>query len=133
MLGMKQKIVSASFAFALLSTPMFVSASAVDDIQSRIMHTLGAIAALQAQASSAPVTCALVASKSTVAAGEPFALIWNTFGAAEPANDSIMSQWARGGISTIRIDNPGTYRYELTFNGATGGEATCTTSITVRA
>ena len=133
MVHMIQKLVALPVGLILLLVPVAASASTLDDIHSRIMYTLGQIAALKAQSSGDPVTCALVSSKASISVGESFALIWNTFGATEPSNDSGVSQWARGGISTIRVDAPGTYQYKLTFNGVSGGQASCAVKVAVHA
>lgn len=113
--------------------PFAASAASVADIETQLMHVLGQIAALQAQASGNPVACELVTSKSSVAVGEPFALIWNSFGAKEPSNTDTASQWARGGISTVTLSRPGNYKYTFTFNGVSGGQTECSTLISIHA
>mgnify|MGYP001558927708 FL=1 len=95
------------------------------------MHVLGRIAALQAEKSGSAVACALVASKSSAAVGEPFSLIWNSYGAKDPADGGAVSQWARGGISTVTLDKPGNYKYKFTFNGVSGGQTECSTTISI--
>jgi len=117
-------------AFTLM--PFAASAASVADIETRLMQVLGQIAALQAQASGNAVACALVASRSSVAAGEPFALIWNSFGAKDPADGGEASEWSRGGISTVTLDKPGNYKYTFTFNGVLGGQTECSTTISIR-
>lgn len=113
--------------------PFAASAASVADIEMQLMHVLGQIAALQAEKSGSTVACALVASRTSVATGEPFALIWNSFGAKDPVDGGGVSQWARGGISTVMLDKPGTFKYKFTFNGVSGGTAECSTQISIRA
>ena len=125
-------MISLPIGLLLLVAPFFASAATESDIQTQIMFTLGRIAALKAQSSNLPVACAVVASKSSVAVGESFALIWNSFGAKDPLAGGTMSQWARGGISTVHLDAPGTYEYKFVFNGVSGSETTCTARISVR-
>ncbi len=107
--------------------PFAASAVSVADIETQLMHVLGQIAALQAEKSGSTVACALVASRPSVAAGEPFALIWNSFGAKDPAEGGAESQWERGGVSTVMLDKPGNYKYTFTFNGVSGGQTECST------
>lgn len=119
------------FSTALMFVPVAVSAASVADIETQLMYVLGQIAALQAQASGNPVACALIASRPSVAVGEPFALIWNSFGAKDPVDGGEVSQWSRGGISTVMMDRPGNYKYKFTFNGVSGGQTECSTTISI--
>lgn len=130
---MKHHIIAFAVGAVSVLTPLAASAVSVADIETQLMHVLGQIAALQAEKSGKTVACALVASRSSVAAGEPFALIWNSFGAKDPADGGELSQWARGGISTLRLDKPGNYKYAFTFNGVSGGQTECSTAISIRA
>lgn len=117
----------------LLLTPLAVSAATVDDIQLQLMQLLGRLAAQKAQAADSSLACALVATKTSVAPGEQFALIWNTVGANEPSNGDSVAQWARGGVTTLALDKVGTYKYEFNFYGSGEAKTTCSTVISVRA
>ena len=130
---MTHRIAAAAVGITLLLAPVVASAATVADMQTQLMYVLGQIAALKAQQSGSPVACAIIASTPSVTAGEPFALIWNSFGAKDPSNDDKVSQWARGGVSTLTVGKPGNYKYEFTFYGVAGGEAKCTAFISVLA
>ena len=114
-------------------TPFAASAASVTDIETQLMHVLGQIAALKAQQSGRVVVCELIATKASATVGEPFTLIWNSFGAKDPAEGGVVSQWARGGISTVTLNKPGNYKYTFTFNGVLGGQTECSTTISIRA
>mgnify|MGYP001566347268 FL=1 len=129
--GKQHPLIATFLGVALMLAPLIASAATVADIETQLMHVLGQIAALEAQASGNSVACALVASRSSVAVGEPFALIWNSFGAKDPADGGAVSQWARGGISTVTLDKPGNYKYKFTFNGVSGGQTECSTTISI--
>ena len=112
--------------------PLVASATTVGDIETEVMYMLGQIAVLKAEQDRSPVACALVASTTSVAAHAPFELIWNSFGAKDPANTDTVSQWAQSGISTVILDTPGIYEYKFVFYGVSGGSATCMMRITIR-
>ena len=130
---MTHKIIALYVGVVFTLAPLAASAASVADIETQLMHVLGQIAALKAQASGDTVACALVASKSSAVVGESFSLIWNSFGAKDPSNTDAVSQWARGGISTVSLDKPGNFKYTFTFNGVLGGQAECTALIFIRA
>lgn len=118
------------FALALIASP-FSAYADVSENELRVMHVLGQIAAITASRDTASVACALVSTKDTVRAGEPFTLIWNSFGAVDPSESGGVSQWERGGAATIRVDTPGIKQYRFTFYAKTGEKATCTTLVSI--
>src|SRR3989338_515702 len=130
---MKHRAVAFATGAVFTLMPFAASAVSVADMETQLMHILGQIAALQAEKSGSAVACALVASKSSVAVGEPFSLIWNSFGAKDPADGGELSQWARGGISTLRLDKPGNNKYTFTFNGVSGGRTDGSTTVSIHA
>lgn len=117
---------------AILLSPIAASAARIDDLQLELMQLLGRFAAQKAQVSDISLACALVATKSSVATREPFALIWNTVGAEEPSNGDTASRLAPAGITTLVLDKPGSYKYELEFYGNGGVKTKCSTKVTVR-
>lgn len=126
------KLIVGSIGIFVACLPLAASAATLADIETQLMYTLGTVAVLKAEASGSTVACALIASKSSVTVGESFELIWNSFGAKDPTDGDAASQWARGGISTIIVDKPGTHKYEFVFHGVDGSQAKCTTIIVVR-
>jgi hypothetical protein len=126
-------MLAAFVGVGLALVPFAVSAASVADIETQVMQVLGQVAALEAQASGNSVACVVVTSAPSVSVGQPFAIIWNTFGAKDPSNADAVSQFARGGISTVTLDKPGTYKYDFVFYGASGGQAKCTALISVKA
>lgn len=130
---MRMKRLSALLAIIAFALPLAATASTLNDIELQVMYMLGQIAALKAERSGSSVACALVASTPSAAVHEPFELIWNSFGAQDPADGGPVNQWARGGISTVILDKPGLYRYDFVFYGMSGGRTTCTATIPIRA
>jgi hypothetical protein len=122
----------ATLSLIALFAPVAASAATVADIETQIRFLLGQVAFLESQASGAPVTCALVASRTSVKVGESFELIWNTYGAQAPSNDGP-SQFAQSGIETITIDTAGVFKYDMTFYGENNAQTTCTAKLQVTA
>jgi hypothetical protein len=129
---MRHTLISGLLGLTLLA-PAAASAATVEDIQLQLMQVLGRLAAQKAQMSGDALACALVATKSSVAINEGFALIWNTVGANEPSSGDSASQWARAGITSLAPNKPGLYKYELVFYGSGGAKTTCRTFVSVRA
>ncbi len=94
--------------------------------EEQIKFMLGRVAFLTAEATSG-IGCAIATSKTVVKVGEPYELIWNSYGTTEGPD-----QYAQRGIQTIVMDKAGTFRYEMTFFGEGGRKTTCTTSISIQ-
>src|SRR3989344_461441 len=112
---MKHQTVAFAMGAVFTLTPFAPSAASVADIETQLMHVLGQIAALKAQQSGRVVVCDLIATKASATVGEPFTLIWNSFGAKDPAEGGVVSQWARGGISSVTLNKPGNYKNTFPF------------------
>lgn len=114
---------------ALLFVPA-VSHAATDELYQTVMHLLGQIAALKAQAQGAALACEVVA-PANGKAGEPFPLIWNSVGAREPGSAG-MSDLPRGNVVMVVKEKPGRYKYDLDFYSPSGEKTSCATYITIR-
>lgn len=115
--------------FALVS-PAFAVADSVRDAEEQVMFMLGRTAALQAIEQGTGVACGLVTSKAVVRVGEPYELIWNTYGAQDPSENGP-SQFAPRGILTVTMQRSGVFTYKIPFFGVNGGQATCFAKITI--
>ncbi|HVU75385.1 MAG TPA: hypothetical protein VHD38_00930 [Candidatus Paceibacterota bacterium] len=113
-----------------LTAPVFAAADSVRDAEEQVMFMLGRTAAIQAFASGTQVACGLVTSKAVVRVGEPYELIWNTYGAQDPS-DNGPSQFAPRGILTVTMQKSGVFTYKIPFFGVNGGQATCFAKITI--
>ncbi len=120
---------AALLALVCIATPLSAFAE-VSEVDLRVMHILGQIAAITAEKSGTPVACALISTKESVRVNEPFKLIWNSFGAVDPG-ESSMSQWERGGAFTIVVDTPGIKQYRFVFYAPSGEKAVCTVLVSI--
>jgi hypothetical protein len=120
----------AAITLIALTAPVLAMADSVRDAEEQVMFMLGRTAAVQAMAQGTQVACGLVTSKSVVRVGEPYELIWNTYGAQDPS-DSGPSQFAPRGILTVTMRQSGTFTYKIPFFGVNGGQATCFAKITI--
>jgi len=127
---MKRLVASAVVTVLLL--PAALSALSIEEAREQILFTLGRLAFLEAEAAGERLACALIASKAEVAIGEPFDLMWSTYGALSPESDGE-SRWTQNGIATVALPTSGRFEYGMTFQGQGGEERTCTVRVTVRA
>lgn len=116
---------------AVLIMSMPLAAHAGDERTSNeLLHLLAQIAFLKAEQSGSAIGCALVAGKQAVALGETFVLAWSSYGAND-VGQGQGSEWARNGITTLKLEKPGTYRYEFVFYNAVREKATCRAEVRV--
>lgn len=128
---MSTKFAASVLGIVLMTAPALTLADTPEDMYMKIQHVLGQIATIHAERNGAPVACALVATKQSVAVGESFQLIWNSFGANDPAEGGAMSQWARGGATRVIVSEPGVRTYRFNFYSKGGARAICETKVAV--
>lgn len=124
---MNKKLAASILGVALMATPAFAFALTLEDAQLQIRNLLTAIAVLKAEKEGTSAACALITSSQSVAVGEPFLLLWSSYG----ATDATVNAWAPSGAFTIVIDKPGIRQYKLDFFGNNGYKTTCTALISV--
>ena len=124
-----QKLI-AGLIFVGLMAPAFASAATVQDLENQVMYLLGQVAFLKSQSVGTPVECALVVSRASAKVGEPFELIWNTYGALSPSNNGT-SQYAQNGVQSVTLGKSGIFEYKMTFNGQNASQTTCKASVSI--
>jgi hypothetical protein len=118
----------AALTLAALIAP--VAALAESDTNEQAMFMLGRMAAVYAIERGLPISCGVTTSKAVVRVGEPYQLIWNSYGAND-LGEGGQSQLAPRGIQTMLMQQSGTFLYKMPFYGKNGAQATCTTKITI--
>lgn len=117
-------------AVLMMSMPLTAHALIDERMSNELLHLLAQVAFLKAEQSGNAIGCALVASKQVVAPGETFVLAWSSYGANDPGQGQG-SEWARNGITTLKLEKPGTYRYEFVFYNAVREKTTCRADVGV--
>ena len=120
---MKRILASLTLCVALLPS---AAAALPWSAEEQIKFMLGRVAFLTAEAANG-IGCAIATNKTVVKVGEPYELIWNSYGTTEGPD-----QYAPRGIQTMVMDTAGTFRYKMTFLGESGRTTTCTASISIQ-